>query len=230
MKYSEMRPGFYVVRTRELSWARALSGAICHIASASPEQVILQLTEDCVPKGKKLSFGADANDGCWRNVTDLVLDANSVILPPDNMCSFNSPVSANYRNFLGLNRMQPLDGDNAVGEICLLGEQSSNGLVFGKSGYFVAAHSDGWYIAYQGFCDYTPEGEQRTHGLRVLMLGGNRKFYPAKGIVDACSNAYMEDLQAATSYTQRISERTADTAVDSHPLSHLGVSRLDLGD
>lgn len=210
MKFSDMFGGQYIVRTQELSWARVLTGMICYVVDATDTELSLQLTEDCVPSGQVYRFDSRTDDQHWRDVTDLVLEANMLILPPDTSCSYNSAVSSNYRNFLGISGIAPLPGEDAVGNFCVIGEVQGNNTVFGRIGYFVAAYDDGWYLAYQGFCGYKGEGAPEKHPLRVLVLSGNRGFYPAEPIVRACSEAYEEDLLRSIQYSSKVRERTSD--------------------
>lgn len=231
LMYQDMLAGMYIVRTRELSWARQLSGTIMYVQGVQDGNLIIQLTEDCVPTGKRFSVDGRGNDGNWHDATDLVLEANAVITPPFGSVAYNSPVAANYRNFLGLRNIQPLIGEDAQEQICVLGEESENGLVFSKTGYFVVAHDKGWYIAYQGFCDYVPEGSTPQTILRVLMLSPKRNFYPAKPVIDACTAALNEDMAAANKYTATIKQTTDERAHEAEELAYdtVGVARMNLG-
>ena len=231
MRYNEMRPGTYVVRTRELDWAKVLTGAICFIKQVEHNGIQLQITEDCVPVGKTYAVPNLGDDGMWHDVTELVLEANSAILPHTSSVAFTSPVAASYRNFLGLNNLEMYEGEAAEGNICMLGEKNAQGnLIFSKTGYYVVAYKDGYYIAYQGFCDYAGEGEQKKPTLRVLSLGGNRKFYHAYDIVKACEVAFNEDVSLSEEYTRRVETATVAAASDPAMRNTLGgVQNLDFG-
>lgn len=228
MKYAEMTPGMYILRTKELSWARVLSGAIVYLCDVKDGNLILQFTEDCVPKGKKMSMGKEGDDGNWHDITHLVMEANSAITPPSNVIAFKSSVASSYRNFLGLDKIPVVEGDAAVGQIVLLGETGPQGVVFSKTGYYILAHDDGWYIAYQGFCDYVPDGGEPDTTLRVLRLGKDRSLYQAKPIIDACSKAYAEDVGLAEEYAEAIARETATEKEEPSVFERLDVSRLNL--
>lgn len=229
MKFADMKSGMYLLRTKELSWARVLSGAIVYLCEVRDGNLILQFTEDCVPKGKKMSMGKEGDDGCWYDATGLVMEANSAITPPSNVIAFKSSVASSYRNFLGLDKIPVVEGEAARGQICLLGETSPQGkVVFSKTGYYVLAYDNGWYIAYQGFCDYVPDGGEPATTLRILRLGENRNFYQAKPIIDACSAAYAEDIHLADKYSELIAKETSTEKEDPSVFERLDVSRLNL--
>lgn len=233
MKYSEMNPGMYVVRTKELSWARVLSGNICYITDVlnSTGELVMQLTKDCVPCGKKFKVPKEGDDGFWHDATALVFEANCAIQPPQTTCMYCSPVASNYRNYLGIQDITPTDGEDAQDRLCLLGEQTPTGILFAKTGYWVVAHVDGYYIAYQGYCDYLEEGVKRETTLRVLRLSGDRHFYPADEIVNRCSQAFQEDLERNNQYTRQIFERALgnqEFAEDAFKTPGKGVQFLEL--
>lgn len=218
MKYAEMYTGMYVVRTRDLSWARVLSGNICYVDGVTGEELHLHITEDCVPKGSALAVPKEADDGHWYDVSELVMQANSCITPSLSECVFTSAVAPNYRNFLGLgSQVPPYALEDSVGHICLIGEHVSNNVIFAKNGYFVVGcDSNGYVIVYQGYCDFLEDDEPRKLNLRVLNLRGTaRDFYPAEPIVSACCAAYAEDCALADQYRQDIREDTIVSSTDS---------------
>ena len=210
MRYAELSPGTYVVRTRELSWARKLSGVICLVKAVKPDGSLhLQMTDDCAPVGGVLSVSKEADDGYWYDVSDLIAMANSVILPSIGECSYTSAVEANYRNFVVGSNVTPLVGDEADGNICLIGERLKNGrVVYSKVGYFVVGSDvNGYVAAYQGFCEYCGPDSPRKLQLRILNLTNTeRAFYPASVVVDACHAAYSEDCRLAEQYREEIRE------------------------
>lgn len=216
MRYEELKKGMYVVRTRELSWARVLSGAICLVHGVEKDGSLhVQLTDDCVPKGGILAVGPQADDGAWYDVSMLVLDANSAIAPKSNKCAYKSAVECNYRNFLGLKDLKPMTTEEAEGSICLIGERTKTGhVVFSKTGYYViSVDVNGYAIVYQGFCTYVDEYSSRKLQLRVMNLDGtDRAFYDASAIVDACHSAYEEDCKLASKYREVIRMEVASSS------------------
>lgn len=248
MKYCDMKPGMYIIRTRELPWAKILSGAICLVEQVDAGgNIVVRLTADCVPTDNAFSIPNAADDGYWARVTDLVLEANSSIRPVNSECAFISPVASTYRNFLGLgSSVQPITPKEAVGQICLIGESKDGQPKFSRTGlYVIAVDDEDFTIAYQGYCDHQSNNENRKLNLRILNLrSSGREMYPAQPIVDSCAEAYKEDCELAAMYTRRIQEDTMASSTDSmfsggaiqsieslNDLSHLvGVGDLNLED
>lgn len=234
MKYAEMSAGMFVVRTKELPWLRVLSGEICYIEAVEVGVVRLRVTQDCVPKGDIYEVPGQADDGCWYDVSELVMDANACIVPSSGTCAFPTPVASTYRNYLGLgDRVPELSEDEAVGRVCLLGERSASGdaVAFTKQGFYVVScDENGYVIVYQGYCDYCPPDEKRMLSLRILNLRGTRRaFYPADEIVSACIQAFDEDCNKASEYTQQYIEDTIVSSADSNlAAARGGVSELRL--
>lgn len=232
MKYSQFRKGMYVVRTKELRWLGAIMGAICYVDRADAGSIQVRITDDCVPVGSPYSIGAEADDGCWYDVSDLVMTVNSCIAPYASTDAFPNAVSVNYRNFLGLGeKVKPYNLREAVGNVCLIGEAGPQGVVFARNGYYVAdVDSNGYIIAYQGYCDYRDDESTRKLTLRVLNFNGtNRALYPAREIVGACAKACQEDCDKAMEYVEQIRQDTIVSAADSaFSAQHGSVSELEL--
>ena len=234
MRYCEMSAGMFVVRTKELSWLRVLSGEICYIESVEPGVIRLRVTQDCVPKGDIYEIPQQADDDGWYDVSELVMDANACIVPSSGTCAFPTPVASTYRNYLGLGDSVPeLTVEEAVGRVCLLGERSQNGdsVAFTKQGFYVVScDENGYAIVYQGYCDYCPPDEKRMLSLRILNLSGTRRaFYPADEIVSACIQAFDEDCGRASDYTQQYIEDTIVSSTDSSlAAARGGVSEIRL--
>lgn len=225
MKYSDMSPGMFIVRTRSLPWLRVLSGEICYIEASNAEEIHVRVTRDCVPSGDVYAVPQQADDDGWYDVSDLVLDANACIRPSGSDVKFPAPVAANYRNFLGLgNTVEPLSNREAIGRVCLLGEGNGASVAFAKSGVFVVSADDnGFVIGYQGYCEHS---NSENVSLRILNLTGtNRRFYPASDIVNACSVAYSEDCMLAEKYTRNL----IDEAIISSSDSSIAASRSRVG-
>lgn len=225
MKYSEMQTGMFVIRTRELSWLRVLSGEICYVMRAGVDKIHVSITKDCVPKGDVYEVPSKADDGNWYDVSELVMDANACIVPSPNTCSFSTAVEATYRNYLELgDKVQPLSLDEAIGNICVLGEKSKNGstTAFSKAGFYVISSDEkGYAIVYQGYCDYYEQDETRDISLRILNLTGTqRAFYPAKEIIPACHEAFLADVDAAQRFEAQYREKTIISAADSDLSAH----------
>lgn len=235
MRFNEMRPGDYVIRTRELPWARVLSGNICYVTGVYDDKLNIQLTEECLPNGKVFAVPTQADDGDWYKVNHLVLEANSCIYPETSeCCSFNSHVAASYRNFLGFGEEHHVPIRDAVGRICLLGEQKGDNTVFSKLGYFIAGFdNNGYVIAYRGFCTYVEAGAGASKiELCILNLNNTaRGFYDAEAIVEACCKAYEDDMRTADKFTAIINEqsvsKSADTSIGSSIFNT--VAYMDLG-
>ena len=234
MKYAEMYTGMFIVRTKELPWLRVLSGEICYVEVATDSTIRVRITQDCVPKGDLYEVPVQANDGCWYDVSELVMDANACIAPASNTCCFKSPVMSTYRNYLELgSKVREYSVNEAVGHVCLLGERSPEGdaVMFTKQGFYVVSSDDnGYAIVYQGYCDYCPPDERRSLSLRILNLNGTRRaFYPANEIVSACANAFEEDCNRAAEYTKIFMEDTIVSSTDSNiTATRGGVSELRL--
>lgn len=218
MKYSNMSSGMYIVRTKELPWLRVLSGVVCYVDSVDQGELHLHVTEDCVPKGNGYVVPVQADDGEWYDVSELMMDANSCIPPSTANAEFTSAVAMNYRNFLGLGDVvKPYSVDQAVGKICLLGESTPHGTIFGKTGFYVVScDRNGYIAAYQGFSEYKDPGDQRALTLKILNLNGTKRaFYCAQAIVDECAAAYEADCNAADVYSQQIQEETIVSSTES---------------
>lgn len=234
MRYSEMMPGMHVVRTRELSWARTLSGVVCLVCNTQQGKIHIQMTKDCIPVGNVLAVPADADDGYWYDVSELIMDANSAILPASNADSYSCSVEANYRNFVGCDGLKPFVGNEAVGQLCLIGERQKSGRVaFSKMGYYVVGVDvNGYAAVYQGFCEYLEPTVPRNLSLRILNLSNTeRAFYPAAEVVNACHTAFAEDCNLATSFREEIKRSTDGSAMISGvcEMYGIGVSKMDLG-
>lgn len=229
MKYSEMTTDMYVIRTKEISWAKVLSGRIWYVRDVKPKSIVLQATEDCVPKGEMFSLDLNGDDGNWRDVTVLVLEANSAVLPPDNETTYSNDTASSYRNYLGLDNLKPYVGAEAENKLCFLGEVGPDGTIkFSKQGYFVVAYDSGCYIAYQGFCSFVAVDECRKISLGVYVLPSNRAFYPAAEVISACEKAFSEDIAIMTHYTSNIMDSAVADASELSVFDGTGIQRLKL--
>lgn len=212
-----MRNGMYVIRTKELPWARKLTGVICLVESVSDDgALLLRVTEDCVPRGGALKVAPQGDDGCWYDVSDLVMVANSAIAPSSTACEFSSLVESSYRNYIDVGNVYPLSLDDACNTVCLIGEQLEDGrTVFGKTGFYIIDFdANNYVIAYRGFCEHTC-GVERKLSLCILNLcGTTRQFYPADAIVSQCHAAFMEDTQLAGTYRERITNAVSGASTD----------------
>lgn len=224
MRYSEMTKGMYTVRTKELPWAKVLSGEICYVDSISNGELVVKLTDDCMPKKDGFALGSEADDGNWYDVSRLVAAANTAITPEVNECAFSAAPAMNYRNFLGLNNLSPLEGEAAIGHICLRGEPGKLGMTYDKTGYYVVGYLDGFYIGYSGYCHYMGPDSERKLQLQILRMPGSRRLYRAEEIVAACEKAYMEDLHTTEVYASNI---VADVSASAAELAgSYGVGRI----
>lgn len=218
MKYSEMFSGAFVVRTRELRGAPQLSGEIIYILEVKADGIVAQLTKECAPVGNPFAIGSAGDDGFWYDVTELVLEANHKIAPSMDEVAYQADVTVSYRNELGLDKVaQPLEPQQAEDTVCLIGNTKDGKTAFSKAGYYVvASDSKGYMIAYQGYCGVAGKPSNEAPKLVVLNLNGlPRKMYAAKPIVDACNQAYAEDVGQANYFTEQIIERTIASAGDS---------------
>lgn len=234
MRFSEMYPGMHIVRTRELSWARKLSGVVCLVKDAQPSKVCIQMTADCVPYGNVMAVPVEGDDGYWYDVSELIMDANSAILPSSDVDAYSCSVEANYRNFVGCDKLKPFVGNDAVGHVCLIGERQKTGrVVFSKTGYYVVGVDvNGYAAVFQGFCEYQEPTAPRKCTLRVLNLSNTeRAFYPANFVIEACRAAFTEDCTLAQGYREDIRRSTASVGVDAGVDDILGpgVNRMELG-
>ena len=229
MRYSEMNKGMYAVRTKELPWAKVLSGEICYVESVSPGEIIVKVTDDCIPRKDGFALGYEADDGNWYDVSRLVAAANSAITPEANTCAFSAAPAMNYRNFLGLNELCPLEGEEAIGTICLRGEPGKLGMAYDKVGYYIVGYMDGFYIGYSGYCHYMGPDSERKLQLQILRMPGNRRFYKAEEIVAACEASYKEDLKATEMYASSIIDDVSASASEVASSSDFGrIKELNL--
>lgn len=219
MHYREMREGMFIVRTTELKWARQLSGVICYLdRDPTPSGIYIKATRDCVPEGGAVCVPYEGDDGNWHNVSNLVFSANAAICPSNSHASFSSAVESNYRNFLGLgSKVSPCDFREAVGSVCLIGEEQRGDVLFSRVGYYIVDVDENDYmIAYGGYSQYVENPNDRDLHLQILKLSGTkRKLYPAMEIVGACHAAYLEDVATAERHTKRLREDMIISASDS---------------
>ena len=219
MYYREMHEGMFIVRTTELKWARQLSGVICYVdRDPAPNGIYIKATRDCIPEGSAVCIPSDGNDGNWYDVSNLVFSANASICPPNSHASFSSAVESNYRNFLGLgSKISPCDSRDAVGSVCLIGEEQRGDILFSRVGYYIVDVDENDYmIAYGGYSQYIENPNDRDLHLQILKLSGTkRRLYPAMDIVGACREAYLEDIGTAEKYTQKLREDMIISASDS---------------
>lgn len=215
MKYSEMRAGMYVVRTRDLTWAYALSGEILYVQDVKSSDIYLRITDQCVPVGKTYVLPAAGDDNNWYDVTELVMDANSCIPPAPAEYAYSSDVAVSYRNSLGLQEsLKPTL--NPEGQVCVIGAINNGQISFGRYGYYViACDSNGYMIVYSGYCSAKDSVSEQKKLTILNLLGTNRVLYPAKEIVTKSNMAYNEDVTMAAHYVSELAEDTLAASSES---------------
>lgn len=235
MRVSEMHQGDYIIRTKELSWASVLSGAICYVEGVTKDALHIRLTDDCVPQNKVYAIPVNGgDDGYWHDVTSIVMAANSCIRPEEDEYQYDTVVSAAYRNSLGLDKVySPLSYNDLEGKVCLIGQSTPNGVSFSKTGYYiVATDSDGYVTAYQGYCSPRDGRANASSKLVVLNLSASKRlFYDAEPILEACSNAYHEDMLLADKYVEVVRQKTSVRSTDAYVAGGMNsvLSELRLG-
>ena len=224
--------GKFYVRIKEFPAFPEIEGQIVMIKEVSDEGIRLNFTDDCRPVGNTYQLPPAANDNGWYDVTQLIMLANSTILPKYSACAFINDVAMNYRNFIDVN-VRPIDEQSAAGMLCLLGNVNGKTLTFTKQAYYVVSSDENGYIlAYSGFCQPLESWEKPKIQQRVLRLTGTtRKLFPAKTIVDACNAAYYEDFKLANKYTTEISDAacasSAETGVSKEVFTS-GVAKMNV--
>ena len=211
MRFSEMTVGDYVVRTRAQGWARVLAGAICYVVDVKPDSIKVQRTEECVPVGTVYQIPVEGDDNYWYDISALAMAANSCIAPSIESISYPTSVSISYKNFIDLSGVTPLHGAEAIGRICLIGQQDKNKLLLSREGYYVIdIDSMGYSICYSGYCQPDDVKHKEPSKLVVLnLLAAARSFYPAEEIVKRCVAAYNEDSAIAQTFANRMDAQTS---------------------
>lgn len=206
----------FFVRIKEYAPFPNIDGQIIYIREVSSEAVELSFTDDCKPVNKVIKLPANVNDNGWYDVTSLIMKANMSILPKYSKCQFLSDVAASYRNHID-GSLVKLSEEQAKGKICFIGTNNGRGVSLGKQGYFIIdTDSNGYMLAYSGFCGYLEFWEKPTIQQRVLRLtGSNRSLYSAKEIVDTCNQLYEEDLNKSDNYIGEFNNMSSASGSDS---------------
>lgn len=207
--------GSYFVRIKDLPIAQEVVGKIVYVNDVSHDGIVLQFTDDCRPLEEKYTLPPQANDNGWYDVTELVLAANSVILPKFNRCKWDSETAVNYRNFVEV-QVQPLSEADAVGRLCLLGDIKGQNVTYSRQAYYVAAaDSNGYILTYAGFCKPLESWQNPDIKQRVLRLASStRKLFPAEQIVKACNEACAEDMAVAMDFVSNLLEAASIASTD----------------
>lgn len=224
--------GTFHVRIKEFPAFPDIEGKILYIRDVTPNGLNVSFTDDCRPQDAVYQLPPEANDNGWYDITSMIMEANTAIMPRYDKCAFTNDVAISYRNHLDA-VPKPLDENSAVGHICMLGTVGNRTVTFSKQAYYVVACDDqGYLLVYSGFCQPLEEWEKPSLQQRVLRLAGTaRKLYPADTIVKACNDAYSEDFDKAQSYATTIREVASacstDTDVGAEVFS-AGISKLRL--
>lgn len=224
--------GTFQVRIKEFPAFPDIEGKILFIRAVTSQGVQASFTDDCRPLDAVYQLPPEANDNGWYDVTSMIMEANTAIMPRYDKCMFSSDVAMAYRNHLDA-LPQPLDEAQAVGHICLLGTANNRVLTFSKQAYYVVAcDNQGYMLVYSGFCRPLESWEKPNLQQRVLRLSGTaRKLYPADAIVRACNDAYSADFNKAQSFATNIKEAASACSTDTDVGSELfssGIAKLQL--
>lgn len=224
--------GRFFVRIKELSVCPELEGKIVYIRNVTVDGVQLSLTDDCRPQSKTYQLPPESNDTGWYDVTDLVMAANTVILPKYSKCCFVSEVAQSYRNYVECDIIV-LDEQQAIGHLCFIGTVTQRSATFSKQAYYiVASDKNGYILAYSGFCRAINEWEKPVFTQKILrLIGTPRKLYKAEPIVEAANVAFESDLASAEIFVQNIKETVAASSAESSvgkTVFSSGLQRLQL--
>lgn len=224
--------GKFYVRTKELPIFPETEGQIVMIKEVSHNGIRFNFTDDCRPIGSTYQLPPEANDNGWYDITQLILMANSTILPKYSDCVFNNDVAMNYRNFIDIN-IHPVDERSAEGMLCLLGNTNGKNLTFTKQAYYiVSSDENGYILAYSGFCQPLESWEKPKIQQRVLKLTGtNRKLFSARAVVEACNAAYAEDFELANKYAAEISDAVCASSAEAgvgKNIFNSGIARMSV--
>lgn len=220
--------GKFVIRTQNCPEAPNIVGKILFIRDITRDKIVFSLTDDCRPLDQLYQLSAESNDDGWYDITVLIFKANAVIKPKAGKCLYTSDAAQQYRNYLGLNP-KPVLLPQAVGKICILGENTGHGVSFLKQGYYIAAYDDNGYIlAYAGYCQPSSNYDTPAIQQRVLNLNNtNRKLYLASDVVGPCNAALEEDTAKSAEYSRKMEEITNMDLANSNVSADLFGSQLN---
>lgn len=215
--------GKYFVRVNDLPALPAIQGQIVFMREVSATRIMLSLTNNCQPDTRVVTLPPEANDDGWYNITPLILSANSLILPKYDRCVYRNATALSYRHHLDIAHT-PITETQAKHQLCILGKINGRAVSLQKTAYYIAdIDSNGYILAYGGFCQPLQPWEKPQIQQRVLrLLGSGRQLFLAKPIVDACNQAYDEDFNRALEFSSAITESVSASSVDAQATSERG--------
>lgn len=209
LKYNEISRGAFIYRTKNADALSGIWGRILCVEGHNENGIIVRKTSNCVAYDDPLVIPNFFDDGCWYDVSTLVYQANAAVYPPTDKGTFLSSVAQNYRNFLNLDYMQPMSLDEAIGRVCFIGAVKNGRLMFTRNACYVVDYdNNGWVAVYNGYAE--PVGDNTEVIPPELCMyyfgGGTRRLYPADEIINACNDAYEEDIGRAADYSIKIKQ------------------------
>lgn len=215
--FKDISRGSYIYRTKNSEGLSGIWGSILVVEGFKGNSLIVRRTTNCAPKGDPIALPATLDDGYWHDISTLVYQANSCVYPPTDRGTFLSNVAQSYRNFIDFSDLPPMSLDEAIGQVCFIGAVKNGRMLLTRSACYVVDYDpSGWVAVYNGY-GVTVQGnpEQVPPELTVYYFGmGDRNFYPASEIIDACNDAYEADINRATDFTYILEQRVITSSND----------------
>lgn len=209
LRFNDMSRGTFIYRIRNAAALAGVWGKILCVEGFSADGLIVRKTNNCVAVDDPIVIPAQFDDGNWYDVSTLVYQANAAVYPPTDRGTFLSGVAQNYRNFLNLDYIQPMSLDEAIGHVCFIGAVKEGRLLFTRTACYVVDYDNsGWVAVYNGYG--APVGDNTEVVPPELCMyyfgGGTRQFYPADEIINACNDAFEEDVGRAADFSIKINQ------------------------
>lgn len=219
--------GFYI-RSKVCEAMPELNGAIIYAHSETE----VSFLNGCAPTAERYTLPDECKDDNWIPLVDLVLQANTIILPKYENCCFVSSEAQFYRNHLG-EFPKDVSIRNAAPGLYFIGKKGKSGVRLSTGAYYLVAFdaSTSILLSFADMCLHIREGESKpTPKLTVIVWNDSFSLYPAEPIVQTCNSEYTKDKEKAEKFARIIRDTVSNLSADSTARARSGgVSEMRLG-